>query len=279
MKMRFLLCLLLLSTSKLFSQQDTSIVYFPFDQSNLTKEARVMLDDFFSKMQDKKPMLTIRGHCDAKGSDSYNDALSEKRVNSVKQYLLEKGMDASLIALSRGYGEKQPLNTNRTDEERRLNRRVELIWPATETSSNATAENPAKEVTLTQKIDTVKEGEHLRLQNINFYGGRHTFLPQSMPALDELLEVMRSHPTLVIEIQGHICCFLGTEDGMDYDASDRRLSLNRAAAVYNFLVNNGIEKERMSFIGFAGTQRLVEQEMTEADRTLNRRVEIKIVKK
>jgi outer membrane protein OmpA-like peptidoglycan-associated protein len=49
--------------------------------------------------------------------------------------------------------------------------------------------------------------------------------------------------------------------------------------VYEYLADNGIERERMTYKGYAGTKRLVEDEYTEADRTLNRRVEIKIVKK
>jgi outer membrane protein OmpA-like peptidoglycan-associated protein len=277
--MPLLFCLLFAFT-KLFAQQDTSVVYFDFDKWQLTPQARASLDDFYARSQDKKLQLTIKGHCDAKGPDNYNDLLSEKRVASVKNYLLEKGMDPSLIILSQGFGEKEPLNENRNDQERQLNRRVELIWPVQQVTSTAVEEAPKEEpVKLSQRIDTVKEGENLALRNINFYGGRHTFLPQSMEPLNELLEVMRSHPTLVIEIQGHICCFRGEEDGMDYDANQRHLSWNRAKAVYDYLLDNGIEKERMSFKGFAGTKRLVEEELTEIDRTLNRRVEIKIVKK
>jgi outer membrane protein OmpA-like peptidoglycan-associated protein len=272
MKIPVLFCLLLFFTRS-FAQQDTSVVYFDFDKSDLTAQAKATLDEFFSRSQDKKLSLTIKGHCDAKGSDTYNDVLSEKRVTVVKNYLLQKGMDPSLIVLSKGYGEKEPLNENRNSEERQMNRRVELIWPA-QISTMAVVEKPKEEVKLSQTIDTVKEGENITLRNINFYGGRHTFLPQAFDPLNELLSVMKTHPTLVIEIQGHICCFRGTEDGMDYDANERRLSVNRARAVYEYLADNGIERERMTYKGYAGTKRLVEDEYTEADRTLNRRVEM-----
>ena len=155
---------------------------------------------------------------------------------------------------------------------------MELIFKrSTPVSSPQQPQQP--DITLKEKIDSVQEGETLRLQNINFYGGRHTFLPQSLPALEELLEVMRSHPTLEIEIQGHICCFTGGEDGMDFDSNDRRLSVNRARAVYTYLVRNGIDKSRMTYQGYAGTRLLVYPETSEADRTMNRRVEIRIVKK
>jgi len=280
MKIYILASLLFISFTKLFSQQDSSAVYFPFDKYALTAEARAALDNFFSKSQDKKMTLSIKGYCDAKGTDAYNDVLSEKRVASVKNYLVEKGMDPSVIILSKGYGEKDPVNDNRTDEERQLNRRVSLSWNLTMAATVTPAvETPIETVTLKQKIDTVKEGENIRLQNINFYGGRHIFLPQSIAPLQELLEVMKSHPTLVIEIQGHICCFRGPEDGMDMDANERKLSVNRAKAVYDYLIDNGIAKERITYKGYAGTKRLVEEELDETDRTLNRRVEIMIVKK
>jgi outer membrane protein OmpA-like peptidoglycan-associated protein len=276
------ICLFCLFFSNLFAQepQDTNVVYFPFDDYGLTSEAKATLNQFIAAYKTKKAALIIKGHCDARGTDDYNEILSEKRVASVRNYLLQHGITESAIRLSEGFGEREPLNQNSTAEERRLNRRVELIWPVMATSEVSVIQPPKQpEVTLKEKIDTVKEGGNLRLQNINFYGGRHTFLPQSMPALNELLEVMKNNPNLVIEIQGHICCFRGEEDGMDYDANEKRLSVNRARAVYEFLNENGIDKKRMTYKGFAGTKRMIEEEQSEIDRTLNRRVEIKVLRK
>jgi len=130
-----------------------------------------------------------------------------------------------------------------------------------------------------KNLDSVREGETLRLKNINFYGGRHLFLPQSMPALNELLQIMKDHPSLVIEIQGHICCLWGERDGMDFDTNEPYLSRNRARAVYEYLAAGGIDRKRMSYVGFAGKKPFVYPERSEADKTLNRRVEIRIVKK
>jgi outer membrane protein OmpA-like peptidoglycan-associated protein len=164
---------------------------------------------------------------------------------------------------------------------------VELVW----TSSSSAIETFKKEDLVIEKakdsipvfskqtIDSVKEGQTLRVQNINFYGGRHIFLPQSSVPLNELLETMKTNATLVIEIQGHICCFRGPDDGIDLENNERNLSLARAKAVYDFLVDNGIDASRMSYQGFAGRFPLVDPEYTEEDRTTNRRVEIKIIKK
>jgi outer membrane protein OmpA-like peptidoglycan-associated protein len=194
---------------------------------------------------------------------------------------LNNGLPKTAIELVEGYGENLPLNANSTPGEQHRNRRVELIWSMgeeqtiTHTTTKDTVIEFSKEV-----VDTVKEGQTLRLRNINFYGGSHQFLPEAKPAMDELLDAMKRFPTLEIEIQGHICCLHGTGlDGVDYDSGDRKLSINRARAVYDYLIENGIDKNRMTYRGFASTTPLVYPEQSEADRTLNRRVEIKIIKR
>ncbi len=76
----------------------------------------------------KKPniALLVEGHTDVVGSSEVNYALSLKRAESVKNYLIGKGIDAHRIK-TKGYGEKQPIASNSTDEGRRLNRRTELV--------------------------------------------------------------------------------------------------------------------------------------------------------
>lgn len=69
--------------------------------------------------------LTISGHTDGQGNDQHNQKLSERRAESVKKYLMDKGVESSrLIAL--GFGESKPIATNTTSKGRYLNRRVEL---------------------------------------------------------------------------------------------------------------------------------------------------------
>lgn len=281
----FLVLILLSSFARAQGSQDTLRVYFPFDEAVLTPEARATLDSFITRYRgwEVPATLQIRGHCDALGSDAYNELLSKRRTLAVHDYLLNKGLAKTAVAQASGFGERQPLNAGSTPEERRLNRRVEIIWSRETASAPPPPPTPRTDtvpVFSRATMDSVKEGSTLRLRNINFYGGRHTFLPQSMPALEEVLRVMQTYPRLEIQIQGHICCLFGAEhDGLDYDAGDMNLSVNRARAVYDYLVENGIDKKRMTYRGFAATQPLVYPEYDEADRTANRRVEVKIVKK
>ena len=276
-----LLALFFVLNSTAQETKDTIFIFFPFDQSVLTPDARNTLDSFISiyKSNPETSQLTVKGHCDSLGSHAYNDRLSKERSFSVHNYLLNNGISKTAIALVEAYGERMPLNSNSTPEEQQKNRRVELIWSKKEEQST-TRSIPKDTVIEFSKevVDTVKEGQTLRLRNINFYGGSHRFLPEAKPALDELLDAMKRYPTLEIEIQGHICCLHGTGlDGVDYDSGDRNLSINRAKAVYDFLIENGIDKNRMIYKGFAATSPLIYPEHSETDRTLNRRVEIKII--
>jgi len=68
----------------------------------------------------------VAGHTDSVGTDSYNQGLSERRANAVKDYLTAQGIKASRLT-ARGYGESRPVASNDTDEGRAENRRVELI--------------------------------------------------------------------------------------------------------------------------------------------------------
>lgn len=281
-----MLFIMQLSVTAFSQNSDTVFIHFPFNKSELLNseisKLNVFINDF--KLFNGESNIELRGHTDFIGTNVYNQTLSENRVSSVLNYMIFNGVSSSHIQLRKGYGENEPLNGNRNEVERQQNRRVEIIWkkqiePVIEQADDPAPTDTVKEFTR-ESIDTVREGQTLRLRNINFYGGRHTFLPQAMPALNQLLEAMKANPTLVIEIQGYICCRYGSkEDGMDYDAGDNKLSFNRARAVYYFLADNGINKRRMTYKGFAGEFPLVFPEYTEADRTLNRRVEIKIIKR
>ena len=126
---------------------------------------------------------------------------------------------------------------------------------------------------------SVKAGTNIVLTNLNFIGNRHWLLPQSHPALEELLQVMQQNPSLEIETQGHICCLPGPDDGYDEDIHTRNLSVTRAKTIYDYLVKNNISPQRLSYKGFGHQHPLFADEEIEAHRLLNRRVEIKIIKK
>ncbi len=102
-------------------------VFFDFDKSVLRKESFPELDRVVTLMQENpKLKVEIAGHTDWMGTDEYNQKLSQRRTNSVVKYLVDHGVSSTRL-VPKGYGEKQPIATNATDEGRQKNRRVEFV--------------------------------------------------------------------------------------------------------------------------------------------------------
>lgn len=104
----------------------TSDILFDYNSSALRPESRATLRNLATNFsQYPENYIDVEGHTDATGSDDYNLTLSEKRADSVREYLVDQGVAASHIT-ARGFGESQPKETNETPEGRQLNRRVEI---------------------------------------------------------------------------------------------------------------------------------------------------------
>jgi outer membrane protein OmpA-like peptidoglycan-associated protein len=82
--------------------------------------------------------LQIEGHTDSVGSDDFNQQLSERRADTVRDFLAEQGVPASAIT-ARGFGKTQPVASNDTAEGRQRNRRVELVVNGDVIGNNASA--------------------------------------------------------------------------------------------------------------------------------------------
>lgn len=101
-------------------------VNFDFNKATLTLNARTILDQVVTALTSRPDIkVEVDGHTDGKGSGPYNLKLSDRRARSVKQYLVEKGIDAGRLT-TKGFGKTEPIADNSTDEGRELNRRVEL---------------------------------------------------------------------------------------------------------------------------------------------------------
>jgi len=99
---------------------------FDFDKSVIKPAGKQALDDAVAKMRGIDVDAVIAtGHTDSIGTDAYNQKLSERRANSVKDYLVSKGVPAGKITTI-GKGETQPVATNKTKEGRAKNRRVDV---------------------------------------------------------------------------------------------------------------------------------------------------------
>ncbi len=103
-------------------------VQFKYDSAELTSNAKIILDGVAKSLiaYPQKNDLDVQGHTSSEGTDQYNLRLSQKRSQSVANYLKLKGVNNKLTA--HGHGERQPIADNSTEVGKSKNRRVELIW-------------------------------------------------------------------------------------------------------------------------------------------------------
>jgi OOP family OmpA-OmpF porin len=101
-------------------------VLFDFDKAILKNEGKNKLDDLATKVKAINLEVVIAiGHTDSIGADAYNQKLSVRRAESVKAYLVSRGVEPNRI-YTEGKGEKQPVASNKTKDGRQKNRRVEI---------------------------------------------------------------------------------------------------------------------------------------------------------
>ena len=289
----FILVLLSLSFSTLAIGQSQFSIYFDSNKYELTPSETSKLNQWIS-LNSKVKIVGIHGFCDEDGSSSFNDTLAKNRINFVYTFIKNK------IAIrddfkTRSFGELHRLSKIKAEnrkvtlfyiEANDLSRENEILGIKEEPIQlpKAVIKYPEKlvfdnpdgskseyklDVDFMQKMTEAGVGQKLKLENLNFIINTYIVVPQSKGKMYELLLVMKNNPNLKIEIQGHLCC-------MPTDRLD--LSTQRAKAVNNFLVANGINEERITFKGFGSTQPIyVLPEKDEAQRSANRRVEILIV--
>jgi OOP family OmpA-OmpF porin len=99
---------------------------FDFDKAVLKPAGKEKLDDLLGKIKTLNLEVIIAiGHTDSVGSDAYNQKLSVRRAESVKAYLVSKGIEKNRV-FTEGKGKKQPIADNKTAQGRSQNRRVEI---------------------------------------------------------------------------------------------------------------------------------------------------------
>ena len=116
-----------------------------------------------------------------------------------------------------------------------------------------------------------KEGEVVRVDGIYFATGESEVLPQSYNALIRLKEMLETHPEMKIELRGHT-------DDQGTAEFNQKLSEERAHAVADFLIGKGIQRRRLSWVGF-GESRPIDDNKTAEGRQNNRRVEFLVQEK
>lgn len=101
-------------------------ITFGYDRADVQPQFQSTLDQVARTLQEyRSTAIDIYGHTDSTGTDAYNQGLSERRAQSVADYLVTRGIDRVRLG-TRGFGKTQPIADNGTDAGRAANRRVEL---------------------------------------------------------------------------------------------------------------------------------------------------------
>ncbi|MCX6226756.1 MAG: OmpA family protein [Bacteroidia bacterium] len=122
-----------------------------------------------------------------------------------------------------------------------------------------------QEVTANEMLDALNKDGYIAL-NILFESGKSTIQQESLPVIDQIFDLLKSNSTLNVSIEGHT-------DNVGEAAGNKKLSDDRAKAVMVAIIAKGIEKIRLSFIGW-GQEKPIADNRTDEGRTKNRRVEI-----
>jgi outer membrane protein OmpA-like peptidoglycan-associated protein len=264
---------------------DTFRLYFDLDVPTLNDKMQKKIDLLI--YNDKilsGSGVTIIGYADYLGTSTYNQELSMKRAQNVKDYLVTYGINPQDITLCVGRGKIDRSNATGKDGSP-IDRRVDIVMnnknkvaTNTHTKTKTLRRDTIRHVTVTNidDIKTLKPGSVFKLKNVYFPADRHVMKPESKETLEKLYQVLRDNPSITISIEGHVCCIKDAPDALDMDTYEPMLSVNRAKAIYNYLVEKGITANRLSYRGYGRSRPVVALEMSEEDAEKNRRVEIRI---
>ena len=227
-------------------------ILFDIDKAVIRDEYRDEVGRVATFMQ-KFPTTTavIEGHTDEVGTDDYNMQLSQRRAESVVNYLADNfGIERSRLS-AKGYGKTRPIADNGTEAGRQKNRRVEAIIDC------------ALDI---KGLKPVPDKLCLNLKT-EFDTDKADIKPQFHDEIAKVADFMKENPTVTALVEGHT-------DNVGSAGHNMRLSQSRAESEVNYLVEKfGIERSRPSAKGYGETRRIAYNTTSEG-RAKNRRVNV-----
>lgn len=275
--------------------QDSLFIKFRHINAAISSESNSQINDFF---EGRKPeRILISSNFSSQGSPSRNRILADLRLFVIRSNFLNRGLPSNIITTTLELGEESNKNNNvkivvffAPKKGLRVLRKSPVIqvnefdFVNRGESENTSKDNlkksdpPSIDTEPEIKLDEAafKKDATVSLPNLIFIGSTHYFLSGSERILRALLKVMKSRTDIEIELQGHVCCNPPGVDAYDKGTGRRDLSVMRAKAVYNYLINGGIPASRMTYKGFGSSNRLYPEEKNAREEMLNRRVEVLI---
>jgi OOP family OmpA-OmpF porin len=216
-------------------------------------EKLAVIGTFLTKYPDTT--VVIEGHTDNVGTEEHNLKLSKERAESVVNYLVDtKHIDRSRLTAV-GYGWSRPIADNSTEEGKRQNRRIDAVV-ACVTDIEGLKVAPAR-ITMAMEVEFDPLKDEVK--------------PEHRDDLRKVANFLKANPSVTAVVEGHTGNLQKTEAG------EMKISQRRADNVVTYLVDNfGIDRSRLSAVGFGGTRHFAYNTTLEGQQE-NRRVNIIIV--
>jgi OOP family OmpA-OmpF porin len=223
-------------------------VTFETGSAELTAQGRLTLDSIAKGLLLRKgAQIEVRGHTDDVGSEIANLALSRRRADSVKAYLVSRGMSADDLS-TQGLGEMEHVAPNDTPEDREQNRRVTMQ--------------------IRSVICEERAPEELTLRGVTFATGSAALTPTSRQLIDAAVAYLKVRPDAQVEVRGHT-------DSTGNEAANVKLSQARAEAVRAALIKGGLDAGHLVANGLGSSVPVADNAKAEG-RAENRRVTLRI---
>ena len=214
-------------------------IYFDTDEYFMGQTEKARLYSFVESLS-KEGLLKIEisGFCDDVGAEKYNLVLSQNRADAIKKVFSLLSFFPDKIVSVDGKGEVllSFYPSENPEIVRSLNRRVDVVVSYLDPAAVAKARASLPGLIV--------------LENVHFITGYSYLTRGSKETLNRLVEDLKKESFSFI-IQGHVCCTDGNIDAIDKRTRERNLSVARAKFVYDYFLDRGIEKNRMSYEGLA----------------------------
>lgn len=265
MRSIFLIGVICLLNTFLHSQVKITSLYFIKNSDDLVPSSKIeasnlinLMDGFFVQI------IEINSFSDG-GTESICKKIAGERIEYiVDTFKLERNViSINNFGLNREKVPFEILNWERVDIYYYVGKKRKKIIEVTEQKEKSKESNS---VNSRIKLDTTLNTNRPVLpyfSSIKFIGGTDLIKAESLPIVTSLKDTLINNPNLTLRIHGHVCC-----------DDNKKLSKQRAKAIRNYLIDEGVHSRRLSCKGFSNTQPLVCPELTNSDRELNRRVDV-----
>jgi outer membrane protein OmpA-like peptidoglycan-associated protein len=258
--------------------KDNIAIFYETDNHNLNLQQKNKVLNFIKHYDDAKiNKIVIVSSADYKGNKNYNLNLSKKRASLVANYIKE---NRNLKIQTKYLGEKEKPKSQKFKDGVTIHRKTNIIceYILPKSKSEKLKYNEKIKENYLEKLNEIDKNKSLRLRNINFYYGKTKTIKASKKEQEKLLQIMINNNKLSIELEGHVCC--GKSKNKENDNEDSQLntlSTRRAKKIHDYLLERGIDSSRISYKGYEFKKPIYYPEKNERHRSLNRRVEVKVI--